>query len=436
MNDFTLNSFIVVPEMQMRAMAISAPKTDGLPVNTSEPSVRLTDSRNETGQAESSRARGASLRLYGTAGEVRKTWADMVKSTRPSREEKREYVCPTPPKQMRDILPSGVGGGKNDLDPMNRPGQKSNHDGKLLVNEPGGEGSIADLQLGTFCPVSHVNEPQVEKNDQLVPMNRPDRGGQISNSVVKLLVNHFLVTFNEEKDISHYDLEITKKENREVNIKNREDCVKIKKELLEQHAESFCNATIVHDGKRNIYSSKPLEPPEQSYTVSLVEGERRAAKLYTVTIKYTSSKDGKSLLNFLNVKNQDHVNFKEFQDFLQCLELVIREDPNKHRLLVGRSLYPDQNKYSGQHGNPAPAPDQLPDEYRNVQKAGAMEADGFYQSLRPTAQGLVLIVDLSMGTFYRSIPVIKYLKDGEIVDIEQRIQRPPLSDAERRWRKL
>ena len=161
MNDFTLNSFIVVPEMQMRAMAISAPKTDGLPVNTSEPSVRLTDSRNETG-LESSRGRGAPLLYYGTNREVTKptklTYADMAKSRpRPSREEKREYVCPTPPKQMRDILPSGVGGGKNDLDPMNRPGQKSNHDGKLLVNEPGGEETSQPMRISppaqsTFPP--------------------------------------------------------------------------------------------------------------------------------------------------------------------------------------------------------------------------------------------------------------------------------------------
>lgn len=61
--------------MNMREMAISAPKTDGLPVsmprtstsmlNTYGTFIHLTDSRNETG-VESNRARSAPL-LYGTA---------------------------------------------------------------------------------------------------------------------------------------------------------------------------------------------------------------------------------------------------------------------------------------------------------------------------------------------------------------------------------
>ena len=63
-------------------------------------------------------------------------------------------------------------------------------------------------------------------------------------------------------------------------------------------------------------------------------------------------------------------------DLLQCLDLVMREHPNENRLLVGRSRYPKRFERDGDIG-------------------GAVVASrGFYQSLRPTAQGLLLNVEL------------------------------------------
>ena len=110
----------------MREIAISTPKTNGLPVSmprtstsmlkTYGPFVHLTDSRNENG-AESNRACGSPL-LYGTVREVTKptkTWEKMVVSnkSKPSQDQKRETTFLMLPKQMPDNLPPR-GGGKND----------------------------------------------------------------------------------------------------------------------------------------------------------------------------------------------------------------------------------------------------------------------------------------------------------------------------------
>lgn len=129
-----------------------------------------------------------------------------------------------------------------------------------------------------------------------------------------------------------------------------------------------------------------------------MDGAGRSNTQYNVTVQYTRTNDGSSLRNFLNVRNPHGVNFKEFQAFLHGLEIVIREHPSENKLLLGRSLYT------------------LKVEPRNKVSSGATTLEEFYQSLRPTANGLALVVDSFFRTFYdHEISVIKYLQQSETV---------------------
>ena len=100
-----------------------------------------------------------------------------------------------------------------------------------------------------------------------------------------------------------------------------------------------------------------------------------------MALKYTGHElNGSSLVQFLNTKEKNHVELNA--DLLQCLDLVMREHPIRNRFLVGRSLYPKQFELDG-------------------------ASRGFYESLRPTAQGLVLNVDLSAMAFHKNIDVLE-----------------------------
>jgi eukaryotic translation initiation factor 2C len=250
----------------------------------------------------------------------------------------------------------------------------------------------------------------------LVPVNRPDGGGKKAIGPIRLYANHFRVNFNPALKIFHYDFDIQRvsdgsgkrekekkgpgKTEKEVKVGrvSKEDTMEIKNKLLQENRAAFGNARIVFDGKKNIYSTTSL--PEGKYTVKLVKDEEGPAKEFSVALKYTGHElNGGSLAQFLNINDKRHVELNA--DLLQCLDLVMREHPNENRILVGRSLYPKQFERDGEIGGVA------------------MASRGFYQSLRPTAQGLVLNVDLSAIVFHKSIPVLNYLWESCRVDCRE-----------------
>lgn len=276
----------------------------------------------------------------------------------------------------------------------------------------------SSVSFGSIPPsrVESKEETGQRSRTGLVPVNRPDGGGKISIGAIRLYANHFRVNFNPALKIYHYDFDIqrvsngsgkkekekkgsgkTEKEMKVGRI-SKEDAVEIKKKLLQENREAFGNALIVFDGKKNIYSAKRL--PEGMYTVKLLKDEEGAPKEFAVALKYTGHElNGASLAQFLNIKDKNHVELNP--DLLQCLDLVMREHPNENRLLVGRSLYPKRFERDGDIGG------------------AAVASRGFYQSLRPTAQGLVLNVDLSAIVFHKSIPILNYLWESCKVDCRE-----------------
>ncbi|PHU29848.1 Protein argonaute 7 [Capsicum chinense] len=238
--------------------------------------------------------------------------------------------------------------------------------------------------------------------ESLVVARRPDSGG-VEGPVISLLANHFLVQFDPSQRIFHYDVEISPHPSKDI-------ARLIKKKLVEDHSVVLAGALPVYDGGRTIYS--PIEfqnnkieffislpiPSSGSNKSSLQSGEMvklqkegQQIKLFRVNIKLLSKFDGKELNSYLNEEGDDGGSPLP-QEYLHALDVVLRESPTEKCITAGRSFYSSFMGGAKDIGG------------------GAVALRGFFQSLRPTQQGLALNVDFSVTAFHESIEVISYLE--------------------------
>ncbi|XP_057485528.1 protein argonaute 7-like [Actinidia eriantha] len=229
----------------------------------------------------------------------------------------------------------------------------------------------------------------------LVVAGRPDSGG-VEGTVISLLANHFLVQFDPSHQIFHYDVEISPYPSKEV-------ARMIKQKLVDDNSVVLSGAHPAYDGRKNLYSpiefqSDRLElfislpiPSSRSFLESVESQENhQALKLFRVNIKLVSKFDGRELSRYLNKEGDDWVPLP--QDYLHALDVVLRESPTENCIPVGRSLYSSSMGGAKEIGG------------------GVVGLRGFFQSLRPTQQGLALNVDFSVTAFHESIGVIPYLQ--------------------------
>ncbi|KAJ9563799.1 LOW QUALITY PROTEIN: hypothetical protein OSB04_008959 [Centaurea solstitialis] len=222
---------------------------------------------------------------------------------------------------------------------------------------------------------------------------RPDSGGK-EGTIISLLANHFLVKFNPFQQIYHYDVEISPKPSKEI-------ARLIKEKLVQENSAIFSGGNPSFDGRRSLFS--PIEfrndrielyvnlqipTPASSISQNLDEN-REKSKLFRVDIRIVSKLDGRDLAKYLNPDSEDPNPLP--QDYLQALDVVLRENPLSECTPLGRSLYSTSMGGGKDIGG------------------GAIGLRGFFQSLRPTKQGLALNVDLTVTAFHESIGVIPYL---------------------------
>ncbi|KAF5939131.1 hypothetical protein HYC85_023390 [Camellia sinensis] len=247
----------------------------------------------------------------------------------------------------------------------------------------------------------------------LVVVRRPDSGG-VEGAVISLLANHFLVQFDPSHRIFHYDVEISPNPSKEV-------ARLIKQKLVEDNSVVLSGALPVYDGRKNLYSpmefqsdrlefficlpipsSKSLLPSRESVDSQEMHPQ---LKLFRINIKLVSKFDGRGLSSYLSKEEDDWVPLP--QDYLHALDVVLRESPLEKCIPVGRSLYSSSMGGAKDIGG------------------GAIGLRGFFQSLRPTQQGLALNVDFSVTAFHESIGVIAYLQKRLefLCDLSQRKTR-------------
>eukprot|EP00268_Persea_americana_P040038 TRINITY_DN3971_c0_g1_i2.p1 TRINITY_DN3971_c0_g1~~TRINITY_DN3971_c0_g1_i2.p1 ORF type:complete len:543 (+),score=108.12 TRINITY_DN3971_c0_g1_i2:25-1629(+) len=251
-----------------------------------------------------------------------------------------------------------------------------------------------DNKHSPSVPLDHCENP-TSNSQALVAIRRPDSGG-VDGHVIPLLANHFLVQFNPSLRIFHYDVEIAPHPSKEV-------ARMIKRKLVQDNPSVVGGSLPAFDGRRNLYS--PIEflnddklelfislpiPTAKTMPLGDDDGARtEKLKLFKVNIKLVSKLEGKDLSKYLS-KEDDYIPLP--QDYLHALDVVLRESPTEKCIPVGRSLYSSSMGGIKDIGG------------------GAVGLRGFFQSLRPTQQGLALNVDFSVTAFHESIGIIPYLQ--------------------------
>ncbi|KAF2299120.1 hypothetical protein GH714_030712 [Hevea brasiliensis] len=179
----------------------------------------------------------------------------------------------------------------------------------------------------------------------------------------------------------------------------------IKEKLVEDNLAVLSGTFPAYDGRKNLYSPVEFQNDRLEFYISLpiptsksslpfgelndFQEKHQQLKLFRINIKLVSKLDGKEL-SYLSKEGDDWIPLP--QDYLHALDVVLRESPMEKCIPVGRSFYSSLMGGTKEIGG------------------GAVGLRGFFQSLRPTQQGLALNVDFSVTAFHESIGVIPYLQ--------------------------
>ncbi|KAK9116634.1 hypothetical protein Sjap_015581 [Stephania japonica] len=256
----------------------------------------------------------------------------------------------------------------------------------------------------------------------LILPKRPDHGGK-EGLTIPLLANHFPVQFDPSQRIFHYDVDITPHPSKEV-------ARLIKQKLVQENGELLSGALPAFDGWRNLYSPVEFQNDKLEFFVTLaipannlllgsgeaneaLQNHEKQSKLFRVSIKLVSKVDGRELSKYLDSEGGDWVPLP--QDYIHALDIVLREGATENCFPVGRSLYSRAMGGAKDIGG------------------GAVGLRGFFQSLRPTQQGLALNVDFSVTAFHESIGIISYLQKrlAFLHDLPQRKTRGLVGEERR-----
>ncbi|XP_011075545.1 protein argonaute 7 isoform X2 [Sesamum indicum] len=259
--------------------------------------------------------------------------------------------------------------------------------------------SVTQVEKKACLPSDKENGRNIvdAKRKSLLVARRPDSGG-IEGKSITLLANHFLVQFDPSQKIFHYDVEISPNPSKEI-------ARMIKGKLVEENSAVLSGALPVYDGRRTIYSPIEFQDDRLEFYIGLPVSvgepvipsvemlnspeKHQQDKIFRVNIKLVSKFDGKMLSSYLN-KGDDSTPLP--QEYIHALDVVLRENPTERCLATGRSFYSSSMGGAKEIGG------------------GAVALKGFFQSLRPTQQGLALNVDFSVTAFHESIGVIPYLQ--------------------------
>ncbi|KAJ1272774.1 hypothetical protein BS78_06G227900 [Paspalum vaginatum] len=201
-------------------------------------------------------------------------------------------------------------------------------------------------------------------------MRRPDRGGSSCQANVKLLVNHFIVTYRQASTIFHYDININpdqaspKASGKEL---SKAEFLSVKDELFKDSSFRRLSSCVAYDGGRNLFTSAEL--PGGTFRV------RVRSRTYIVSVELKRQMP-LSQLSELPVP----------REVLQGLDVIVREASRWRKIILGKGFY-------------------SPDKSIDITQ-GVVALKGTQQTLKHTQQGLILCVDYSVMPFYKAGPVM------------------------------
>ena len=238
-------------------------------------------------------------------------------------------------------------------------------------------------------PLDNLPPTSSKCMDKVLPVRRPDKGGTSAIRSTIVRVNHFPVKFNSDKIILHYDVDVKPealpKHGRSVKIP-KSILFMIKDKLFSDDPSRFPLSRTAFDGEKNIFSV--VELPTGKFKVEFSESEDMKIRSYIFTIKLVNQLELRKLVDYLSGKLLSIP-----REILQGMDVVMKENPARHMISVGRSFYPVKFSENDDLGQ------------------GIVSSRGFLHSLKPTAQGLTLCLDYSVLAFRKPIPVIDFLEE-------------------------
>ncbi|MCD7459887.1 hypothetical protein HAX54_042204 [Datura stramonium] len=199
------------------------------------------------------------------------------------------------------------------------------------------------VDLGTLNIMDQSPSPPQKITRKAVPVARPDTG-KIAVKQVGLLANHFPVPrFNPKY---HYT-------------------------LFADNPAQFPIDKTAYDGEKNIFSAVQL--PTGRFTVDCSDEVDARVRSYIFTIKFVAELKLYKLKEYLS-GNLSYIP----RDILQGMDLVMKENPSRRRIFLGRSFYSNEHLAEHDFG------------------FGVAAYRGFQQSLKPTSGGLALCLDYSV----------------------------------------
>ncbi|CAK9179641.1 unnamed protein product [Ilex paraguariensis] len=264
--------------------------------------------------------------------------------------------------------------------------------------------NIQSLEISEQKPPSTLLDGREKK----LPIKRPDNGGKLAIRQVRLLVNHFPVSFDPKRMVFHYDVDI-KPDMSPHNCSAKKSMSKsvlrlIKDKLFSDDPTRFPLNMTTYDGEKNIFSAVPL--PTGNFKVELSRGEEMKSRSYILTVKLVNE------LKFSKLEDYLSGNLLCIpRDILQGMDLVMKENPCRHRISVGRSFYSK--------------------EFREQDDLwwGVAAFRGFQHSLKLTSQGTVLCLDSSVMALRKRLPVIEFLMEHFDVSDVRKLKREMMTSA-------
>lgn len=250
--------------------------------------------------------------------------------------------------------------------------------------------TLPKLERLQISKESATSSCTLEKRDKILPIQRPDNGGTLAVLTSRLRVNHFPVKFDPESIILHYNVAVKPKlpsKAGQPQKLSKSDLSMIREKLFSDDPERLPLEMTAHDGAKNIFSAVQL--PEETFTVDISEGEDEKTISYSVTITLVNKLRLRKLMDYLCGQSLSIP-----RDILQGMDVVVKENPARRTISVGRHYYPT---------NP---PLVMKDLHHGIIAVG-----GFQHSLKPTSQGLSLCVDYSVLPFRKQLSVLDFLHD-------------------------
>ncbi|XP_062184759.1 protein argonaute 2-like isoform X2 [Phragmites australis] len=273
----------------------------------------------------------------------------------------------------------GRGGGPAEYVPVRAPAQATAPRGIASVETASSSGSVEHIVSSELARVEPLASSSVATSavGLRVAMQRPDGGGSSFQAKVRLLVNHFTVSYREASTIFHYDINIKldqaspKASGKEL---SKAEFLSAKDELFKDNSFRRFSSYVAYDGGRNLFTSAEL--PEGLFHV------RVRSRTYIVSVEFRKQLP-LSQLSELPVP----------REVLQGLDVIVREASRWRKIILGKGFYsPDSSQEIGW---------------------GVVALKGTQQTLKHTQQGLILCVDYSVMPFYQAGPVLDLVQKFE-----------------------